>query len=284
MIGVAAVFGLLAAFIAQTWLNRQAEARLRSLEANNRPTMTQQTLVVASRPLRFGNELVPAALKEVPWPEEAVPAGSFKTIRELTASGRRVVLAAFEVNEPILASKITGSGQRATLSATIGQSMKAVTIRVNDVDGVAGFVLPGDRVDIMLTRQVDKTAATNDVVLQNVRVLAVDQLADERTEKPAVAKAVTVEVDTLGAQKLSLASQIGSLSLALRRAGETEPVATRLISLADLSAAQLNGAPPDESKQTITVFRKAEKTTYSVPREGMPAGTTAELPQPTLPR
>jgi pilus assembly protein CpaB len=283
MIGVATLFGLLAAFVAQTWLNRQAEARLRSLEANKKP-VSQATLVVAPRPLRFGNELVPAALKEVPWPEEAIPPGSFKTIRELTASGRRVVLAAFELNEPILASKITGSGQRATLSATINPAMKAVTLRVNDVDGVAGFVLPGDRVDVMLTRQIDKTAATNDVVLQNVRVLAVDQLADERSEKPSIAKAVTVEVDIVGAQKLSLAIQVGSLSLALRKAGEIEPMATRLISLSDLSAAQQNGAPPDEKKQTITVLRKSEKSTYSVPREGTPADATVELKQPLLRR
>jgi pilus assembly protein CpaB len=145
-------------------------------------------------------------------------------------------------------------------------------------------VLPGDRVDVMLTRQIDKTAATNDVVLQNVRVLAVDQLADERAEKPSIAKAVTVEVDIVGAQKLSLAIQVGSLSLALRKAGETEPMATRLISLADLSAAQQNGAPPDEKKQTITVLRKSEKSTYSVPREGTPADATVELKQPLLRR
>jgi pilus assembly protein CpaB len=66
--------------------------------------------------------------------------------------------------------------------------MKAVTIRVNDVEGVAGFVLPGDHVDIVLTRQTDKDVGTNDVVVQNARVLAVDQLADARAEKPTVAK------------------------------------------------------------------------------------------------
>ena len=71
----------------------------------------------------------------------------------------------------------------------IADGMKAVTIRVNDVEGVAGFVLPGDHVDVVLTRQQDKNA-TADVVLQNVRVLAVDQIADERAEKPSVAKAV----------------------------------------------------------------------------------------------
>ena len=74
----------------------------------------------------------------------------------------------------------------------------------------------------------------NDVVLQNARVLAIDQVADDRTDKPSVAKAVTVEVDIIGAQRLSLASQVGSLSLALRKAGENDPTATRLVTLADL--------------------------------------------------
>ena len=159
------------------------------------------------------------SLREVPWPHEAVPAGSFSKIAELTAS-RRVVLTAIEANEPILASKITGSGQRATLSAMLGDGMKAVTIRVNDVEGVAGFVLPGDHVDVVLTRQQDKAVAASDVVLQNVRVLAVDQIADERAEKPSVAKAVTLEVEVTAAQKLALAATIGTFSLALRKAGE----------------------------------------------------------------
>jgi pilus assembly protein CpaB len=94
--------------------------------------------------------------------------------------------------------------------------MKAVTIRVNDVEGVAGFVLPGDHVDVVLTRQQDKTAAS-DVVLQNVKVLAIDQIADERAEKPSIAKAVTLEVEVTAAQKLALAATVGTLSLALRR-------------------------------------------------------------------
>ena len=102
----------------------------------------------------------------------------------------------------------------------VRDGMKAVTIRVNDVEGVGGFVLPGDHVDVVLTRQVDKSTATTDVVLQNARVLAIDQIADERADKPAVAKAVTLEVDTIGAQKLSLAASVGSLSLMLRKAGE----------------------------------------------------------------
>src|SRR5262249_32420894 len=167
-----------------------------------------RTMGGAANPRGFGAELGWMSRREIRWPEEAVPAGAFSKIADLTANGRRVVLAPIEANEPILASKITGSGQRATLSAMLQDGMKAVTIRVNDVEGVAGFVLPGDRVDVMLTRQQDKTVAAADVVLQNVRVLAIDQVADQRTDKPSVAKAVTLEVEVTAAQKLALASTV----------------------------------------------------------------------------
>ena len=228
MIAFAAVFGLLAVFIAQAWLNNQAELRMKSLEAQKKP-MATRTVVVASKAMRFGQELTSASMREVEWPENAVPPGAFAKIAEITEDGRRVVLTPIEVNEPILAPKITGSGQRATLSAMIGDGMKAVTIRVNDVEGVAGWVLPGDRVDVVLTRQQDKGAASNDVVLQNARVLAVDQIADERTDKPAVAKAVTLEVDTTAAQKLALLDCLFSVAGAENMVSTTEDNAIRQI-------------------------------------------------------
>src|SRR5215475_11488352 len=239
MIGVAVLFGLFAVFLAQSWLNGQAEMRMRNLEAQQKKPAATQTIVVATKPLRFGNELSSASLREVSWPEEALPAGAFRTISEIVdAGGRRVVLTAIDPNEPVLSSKITGPGQRATLSATLQDGMKAVTIRVNDVEGVAGFVLPGDRVDVALTRQKDsngKDKSSTDVVLQNVRVLAIDQTADERNDKPSVARAVTLEVDMASAQKLALAASIGSLSLILRKAGDAAADATRAITLSDLS-------------------------------------------------
>jgi pilus assembly protein CpaB len=264
MIAFAAVFGLLAVFLAQAWLNSQAEMRAKSLDALKKP-LAVQTVVVASKPLRFGAELGAMSLREVPWPEEAVPAGAFARIVDLTSSGRRVVLTAIETNEPILSSKITGSGQRATLSAMLADGMKAVTIRVNDVEGVAGFVLPGDRVDVVLTRHQDKNAAAADVVLQNQRVLAVDQVADERTDKPSVAKAVTLEVEVMSAQKLALAATVGTLSLALRKAGEATDVDTRRVSLSDLGRAT---PVSDDRFSNITVMRGGQKTDYSVPTEG----------------
>ena len=262
MIGFAVLFGLIAVFVAQAWLNGQADMRMKNLEAQKKP-MAIQTIVVAAKPLRFGAELGSMSLREITWPADAVPAGAFNKIADLTSNGRRVVLTAIEANEPILSSKITGSGQRATLSAMLGEGMKAVTIRVNDVEGVAGFVLPGDRVDVVLTRQQDK-AASADVVLQNVRVLAVDQVADERAEKPSIAKAVTLEVEVTAAQKLALAATVGTLSLALRKAGEATPANTRRITLSDLPKSSVS----DDRFSNISVVRGGQKFEYSVPVEG----------------
>jgi pilus assembly protein CpaB len=271
MIGFAVVFGLLAVFIAQVWLNNQASLRAKNVEPAK--TIASQTVVVAKQPLRFGTELSAAMLQEVPWPSEALPNGAFAKIHDIMAGGRRVVLSAIEANEPVLSLKITGPGQRATLSALVKPGMKAVTIRVNDVEGVGGFVLPGDHVDVVLTRQIDKGSATTQVVLQNTRVLAVDQTADERAQKAAVAKSVTLEVDTVDAQKLWLASSVGSLSLLLRKAGETAEVRTRKVTLEDLSTHE--PVADKGTTTTVVVTRAAAKQEYTVPAEGR-HGVSAE--------
>ena len=269
MIAFAVLFGLLAVFVAQSWLNSAAEKRMRSLEANKKPVATK-TIVVAAKPLRFGNELVAAALREVEWPDKALPTGAFSKISEVVGGAKRVALTAIEPNEPVLSSKVTGPGQRATLSAMLRDGLKAATVRVNDIDGVGGFVLPGDHVDVSLTRQMDKTNATTEVVLQNVRVLAIDQIADERVDKPSVVKAVTLEVDVVGAQKLSLAASVGTLSLMLRKAGEANNQYTRKITLDDLGApstptARVTGPT---NVTTVAVRRASTREEYSVPIEG----------------
>src|SRR5476651_411216 len=266
MIGFAVVFGLLAVFIAQVWLNNQANMHAKNFEANKKPVATR-TVVVAKEPLRFGTEISAAMLQEVSWPSDAVPTGAFATINDVVSGGRRVVLAAIEANEPVLALKITGAGQRATLSALVKPGMKAVTICVNDVEGVGGFVLPGDHVDVVLTRQIDKGSATTEVVLQNTRVLAIDQSADERAFKAAVAKSVTLEVDTIEAQKVWLASSVGSLSLLLRKAGETAQAKTRKITLNDLGSNEPVGGEKAETA-TVVVTRASSKQEYTVPVEG----------------
>jgi pilus assembly protein CpaB len=276
MIAFAVLFGLLAVFLAQTWLNNQAEMRMRSLEAQKKPEAPARTIVVAGKALRFGDELNAAALREVPWPEGALPPGAFAKIAEVTA-GKRVVVLPMETNEAVLASKITGPGQRATLSAVLQPGMKAVTVRVNDVEGVAGFVLPGDHVDVVLTRQTDKENATNDVVIENARVLAIDQSADAMLLKPAVAKAVTLEVDVADAQKLALAAQVGTLSLLLRKAGETVADKSRRISLGDLGKAIAGWRDPHSTTVTVTraTAHEAKRESYTVPVERADARSAA---------
>jgi pilus assembly protein CpaB len=266
MIAFAVVFGLIAVFIAQVWLNNQASMQAKNFEANKK-TVAMQTVVVAKQPLRFGAELNASMLEEVPWPVESMPAGAFKKISDLLHGGRRVVLTAIEPNEPVLALKVTGPGQRATLSALVKPGMKAVTIRVNDVEGVGGFVQPGDRVDVVLTRQIDKGSATTEVVLQNTKVLAVDQIADERAAKAAVPKSVTLEVSTVEAQKIWLASSVGNLSLLLRKAGDTAENKTRKITLNDLSGNEVVSSGK-EASTTVVVTRATAKQEYSVPVEG----------------
>jgi pilus assembly protein CpaB len=267
MIGFAVLFGLLAVFLAQSWLNSAADARMRSFEASKRP-LTTQTIVVAAKALRYGNELAAPSLREIAWPEGALPAGAFASIGDVLKDGKRIVLAAIEPNEPVLSVKITGAGQRATLSALVQPGMKAVTIRVNDVDGVGGFVLPGDHVDVALTRQVDKENASTQVVLQDVRVLAVDQSADQRTANAAVAKSATLEVDTVGAQKLGLAGSVGTLSLLLRKAGETSSERPLRVTLKDLFS-DMVGDLGHGGSTTVTVRRGSTgvKEGYSVPVE-----------------
>jgi len=262
MIGFAVVFGLLAVFIAQAWLNNQANLRAKNIDTA-KPAVATQTIVVAKEPLRFGTQLNASMLEEVSWPQQALPAGAFAKISDLLNGGSRVVLSAIERNEPVLALKITGAGQRATLSALVAPGMKAVTIRVNDVEGVGGFVLPGDRVDVALTRQVDKGSASSQVVLQDAKVLAIDQSADERSTKAAIAKSVTLEVDTVDAQRLSLAASVGNLSLLLRKAGDTSDQRAHKITLKDLNSVggDRNGTA------TVIVTRATTAQEYNVPVE-----------------
>jgi len=278
MVGIAVVFGLLAVFVAQGWLNYQAELSRKTVAPKPQAVATR-TIVVAAGPLRFGAHVMPDNLREVAWPDDAIPSGTFASIAELTAGGKRIVLASIERNEPILRTKITGPGQKATLSAVIQDGMRAVTVRVNDVEGVAGFVLPGDHVDVLLTRQAERTTGTNDVVIQNTRVLAVDQLADDAADRPTVVRAVTLEVDTIGAQKIALAASLGNLSLMLRRAGEQHQDVTRRITTSDLAQTEVIQRAPEGKRFTkISVTRAANRQEYNVPAEESGLREQAEAP------
>ncbi|MDK1389202.1 Flp pilus assembly protein CpaB [Sinorhizobium sp. 8-89] len=252
---VALLLAFVAVFATRTYLADQ-QARLAAARGAK---PEERTLVVAAKPMRFGDRVRPENLKTIPWPSGERPEGSFDAIAAVVGDDTqpRYAMEAIDPGEPVLSSKITGTGERATLSAALDQGMKAVSIRVNDVLGVAGFVRPSDRVDVLLTRVVRNQERSSeqtyvDVLLQGVKVLAVDQTADERKDEPSVVKTVTFEVTTDEAQRLTLGATIGTLSLALRNIASSDVEQTRPITVADL------GGGPIAADLSTDIAKKAD--------------------------
>jgi pilus assembly protein CpaB len=261
MLACAVVLGLLSVLLARNWLEHQV-----------RPSHTADmvTVVVAKRAINYGDEIQREYLMEVPWPAAVQPQDSFAKIGDLLdGKQKRLALHAIQSNEPVLKSKVSGFGQRATLSTLIDDGRRAVTIRVNDVIGVAGFVLPGDRVDVLLTRQIENNKDfQTDVILQKVKVLGIDQEASDSKEKPTVARAVTLEVTPEESQKLALASQVGSLTLALRNGvGSEDPATLVSVRTRDLSKAAKAVAAARNDVATVTVVRALKATDAEVSAE-----------------
>jgi len=272
MFAVAIVFGLVAVGATRTYLEHQRSLMVNEVKIDK----PAATLVVANQAMRFGALLEPSVLKEIEWASESIPEGAYRRIKDvLPDDQKRYVLSAVSPNEPILASGITEPGQRATLSVTLEEGKRAVTMRVNDVLGVAGFVLPGDKVDVMLTRSKDGSPYV-DVLLQGLKVLAIDQLSSDQADKPIVSRSVTFEVDTEQAQKLALGAQVGQLSLALRNVAHDGEDAVRRITVDDLAPPEIQPAPeagadvPDATQpvirpsRTIRVYRGLNAAEYHV--------------------
>ncbi len=267
ILGLALVLAGGSVFLARNWLQNQIQPAV--VEQVPVPQIEMSVVVVAATPLYFGNEIRPPNLREVDWPADAVPPGAFNSIEEILGDGseKRVVLRAIEINEPLLRRKVSGFGGRATLSAVIAPEMRASTINMSLDRGVAGFVLPGDHVDLLLTRAptgVDNAGGGNlitDVLLQNIKVLAINQNANDAENKPQVPSAVTFEVTTIQAQKLVLAQRLGSLSLTLRHVTNVAPEIPKTVSLRDLRVGEAN-LPPGEIKappKTVIVKKTPKK-------------------------
>lgn len=214
VLALAICLGIVGVMGVRTLLQNNRDAAMRA----ETPNVAATTVVVARAPLEFGTELQPDLLREIPWASTEIPEGAFTKVNQVIAGDRRVALRSIAPGELVLKDRVSGFGGRATLSQIIQPGMRAVTLRVNDVSGAGGFVLPGDRVDVLSTIQpTNKRIDTvTNILLQDVRVLAIDQLADENQEGAVVAKATTVEVDAEEAQKIALASTIGTLTLSLR--------------------------------------------------------------------
>jgi pilus assembly protein CpaB len=275
VLALALFLAVAAVFIARNWMLGQA---IRSDAAVEQAQTVK--LVVAAAPLKFGDRLAKENLRFIDWPAGNVPEGTFKSAEELLEPQPRVALQAIQPNELILAAKVTGPGQRASLSAVITTGMRAMTIRVNDVLGVAGFVLPGDRVDIMLTREIVKDQPITDVLLQNVKVLGIDQRSDQEENKPDVAKAVTIEVTPEQAQKITLAATVGTLSLALRDVSNVELAKVKPVSIKDLGITEAIGTvepKPEDKKAEKPVVKIVPKPAKdSLPSIGITRGTARQ--------
>jgi pilus assembly protein CpaB len=245
-LAAALILGILAVYLANAYIGRSDQKVAQAQQG-----MTK--VAVAAIPLDYGTELSPDKVKFVDYPSASLPAGVFSNYNQLAPTGkRRVVLRPIAMNEPIMATKLAGEGLGPSIAYLLPDGMRAAAVRINDVSGVAGFIQPMDTVDVLITRSLpgaDNRQVT-DVLLQAVKVIAIDQNAQGADGKPIIAKTATLEVNPTDAQKLALAQQVGQLSLVLRKPGEQQD-AGRLatVSMNDLRYSYYGTAPAAQPAQ-----------------------------------
>jgi pilus assembly protein CpaB len=259
---VAVLMGSVAAVLARAWLQGQAQAGRQPVG----------TIVVAAAPMQFGTVITEDKVSEIEILSAADnrPPGAFATKQEFFKDGRRMALSSMERNEAVLRNKITAPGQRGSFSTLIDGGKRAVSVAV---DGVAGFIQPNDRVDVVLI--CTKGAANgrggySDLILKDMKVFASDQITGQQVEQPsAVVKAVTLEATPEDAQKLVLATDIGRLSLILRQpieeAGDGPVRRITAKDLCDVPPEIAKVAPPPAAPKTVVVTRGGKQEKYSVP-------------------
>lgn len=269
-IALAIFLGLIAVLAVRGVITSQKPAAVQTAE------MTP--VVVAMVPIDRGVELKPAMLKTVNYPSSAVPAGAFRSADQLVGKDvpARTTVRSIIANEPVLAAKLSGSEGKTNMSGALTPGMRAVSVRSSDVTGVGGFVLPGDHVDILLTRTVGKGEAETtitQVLAENSLVMGVDQMSDQDADKPQVAKAVTVEVTPDQAQAISLGQSVGEVSLSLRQSADVAALTRKVTSVSDLAGPGVRKAAPvrratvrrgDPGMTEVRVTRGVETAGYAV--------------------
>ena len=229
---VAVFFGLIAAYGIFNFLSQQR----RAAEALRTAT---QNIVVAAKDIPPGTTINQESIKSgmikaTPWPKASVPQGSFSTPEQVVGKVNRMKILA---NEPILESRLAGEG--AGLTVRLDPGKRAMAVRVDEIVGVSGFIVPDDRVDVIVTTTPpggNQDSRISKIVLQNMRVLSVAQNTEQKDGKPQLARSITLEVAPEEAEKLSLAQQEGQIVLALRGLGDIKEAQTRGSNKRDLLA------------------------------------------------
>jgi pilus assembly protein CpaB len=244
MLVLSVVIGLGATIVAAGWISQRAN-------------VASTKVVVAAADIQLGSRLSPQMLKTVDWPAGSIPAGA---ITKADALENRVVKTSILSGEAILEAKLAPVGTKGGLSAVIPEGKRAMTVRVNDVVGVAGFALPGNYVDIVVNTQIEGGGSgrgdrqISKIVLESILVLAVAQEANRDETKPRVVNAVTLELTPEQAEKLDLARSVGTLSLVLRNQIDKDGVETRGIMKPQLLAG--DKLQPEPEKKTPKPVRK----------------------------
>ncbi|MEX3959324.1 Flp pilus assembly protein CpaB [Trinickia sp. EG282A] len=226
MLAMAMVAGLAAVVFASKWLIHTSSSAV-------------TPVAVAIDDVNLGQPLNTNLVRTVNWPTGSVPPGSFTDTKSLEG---RVVRTSLARGEPVLESKLAPIGTKGGLSAVIDKGDRAITVRVNDVVGVAGFALPGNYVDVIVNTQApggNDQQSISKIVLERILVLAVAQQVSRDDTQPKVVNAVTLQVSPEQAEKLDLARSVGTLSLVLRNQIDGDKLKT-----AGATKLTLLGAPP----------------------------------------
>lgn len=275
MIAVALVLALVAVVVAAHWITDQGAA-------------TNKKVAVAMADIPLGARVTTEMINMVEWPSNAMPPGAITDPKQLDT---RVTRTAIERGEPIMESKLAPAGTTGGLSAVVAQGKRAMTVRVNDVVGVAGFALPGNFVDILVNTQEEargdirdgaaRDQAISKIVLERILVLAVAQESNRDDTKPKVVNAVTLELTPDQVEKLDLARSVGTLSLVLRnqidpKSADTTGATKDSLLDPDGARAALLGqsrrAPPPQS-----VAKAAAAAPAPAPRPAAPRGDKVEV-------
>ncbi len=246
--------GLAAMTVAAQWL------RDRSLQ-QTRPVL------VAAHDVAAGIRLDRSMLEVVHWPSDAVLAPAMVSLEE--AQGR-VTNSALLRGEPLLQSKLAAKGETGGLSAMLTEGRRAVTVKVNEIVGVAGFALPGNYVDVMVHTTDPQNQPVSRIVLERIRVMALAQETGPQENKPRVVNAVTLEVTPQEAERMDLARSVGTLSLVLRSQSDTSPVVTQGARKRDVLLAEVqpsespkvrHAPPPVVREAQVEVLRGVKTST-----------------------